>query len=76
MRELCRQCDEQGVALLELPIDEYRKFSHHFCEDVYEITAIASAAARDNPGGTAPNRVDGALAQAEQILESAGDGVQ
>ena len=76
MRELCRQCDEQGVALLELPIDEYRKFSHHFGEDVYEITAIASAAARDNPGGTAPNRVDGALAQAEQILESAGDGVQ
>ena len=76
MRELCRQCDEQGVALLELPIDEYRKFSHHFGEDVYEITAIASAAARDNPGGTAPNRVDGALAQAEQILEGAGDGVQ
>ena len=74
MRELCRHSDEQAVPLLELPMSEYRRFSHHFDEEVYEITAKASAAARDNPGGTAPNRVAEALAHAERILEEATNG--
>ena len=76
MRSLCRHCDDRGIALLDLPMDEYRKFSQHFGEDVYQITATASAAARDNPGGTAPNRVAEALALAEKILEEADNGVQ
>ena len=75
MRELCRHCDEQGIALQDLPLDDYRRFSSHFNDDVYGITATASAAARDIPGGTAPGRVAEALALAEQILEDAGDGV-
>ena len=74
MRALCRHCDEHGIALLDLPLDDYRKFSPHFEAEVYEITATASAAARDTPGGTAPNRVADALAIAEKILEDAGDG--
>ena len=61
MRELCRHCDEQGIALQELPIEDYRRFSHNFDNSVYEITATASAAARDIPGGTAPGRVAEAL---------------
>ena len=69
MRELCRHCDDLGTGLQELGLDTYRRFSALFDHDVYRITAEASAAARDIPGGTAPNRVAGALIRAEQILE-------
>ncbi len=72
MRDLCRHCDNRGVALPDLPIDEYRQFSPLFQADVYEITATTSAEARNNPGGTAPDRVAEALTRAEQILEDAG----
>ena len=75
MRELCRHCDDEGIPLQELPLDDYRQFSKHFDSNVYEITAVASAAARDIPGGTAPGRVAEALASAERILEEAGDDV-
>ena len=74
MRALCRHCDDRGVALGNLPLDEYRKYSPHFEDGVYNITATASTAARDNPGGTAPNRVAEALERAENILEDAADG--
>ena len=75
MRELCRHCDDQGIALQELPLEDYQRFSGHFDEKVYGITATASASARDNPGGTAQGRVAEALAHAEQILEETGDDV-
>ena len=68
MRELCRHCDERGIALRDLPMDDYRKYSPLFESDVYQITAAASAEARDVPGGTAPGRVAAALARAEGIL--------
>ena len=74
MRELCRHCDERGIGLQDLPIAEYRKYSPLFESDVYQVTAESSAAARDVPGGTAPNRVAEALARAEKNLESAGNG--
>ena len=74
MRALCRLCDDRGVALGDLSLDEYRKHSPHFEGDVYNITAAASTAARDNPGGTAPNRVAEALERAGKILEDAADG--
>ncbi len=74
MRELCRYCDAQGKELQQLLLSEYQRFSTNFEADVYEITAVSSAAARDNPGGTAPRRVAEALAQAETLLKEAGDG--
>ena len=74
VRELCRHCEKEGLALAALPIKEYKRFSPHFERDIYEITAASSAAARDNPGGTAPDRGAEALSQAEKILEDAGDG--
>jgi argininosuccinate lyase len=55
-------------------LDEYQKLSDLFQKDVFEITAESSAAARDNPGGTAPVRVAAALTEAKKILEAAGDG--
>ncbi|MXZ91292.1 MAG: argininosuccinate lyase [Chloroflexi bacterium] len=71
MRRLCQHCESAGISLSDLPLSEYREFSPHFAEDVYDITAAASVAARDNPGGTAPNRVADALARAKTILEEA-----
>ena len=72
MRRLCQRCETEGVGLSDLPLDEYRKFSPHFAEDVYAITAAASVAARDNPGGTAPGRVAEGLRRAKDILAEAG----
>ena len=74
MRELCRTCDERGVGLQQLPLTDYREFSPLFEADVYEITAAASAAARNIPGGTAPSQVAQALAHAERILEESNVG--
>ncbi len=74
MRELCRHCDGQGIGLQDLPLPDYRIFSPLFEGDVYQITAEASAAARDIPGGTAPNRVAEALSRAEKFLEESAVG--
>ena len=74
MRELSRHCDDRNVGLQDLPLEEYKKFSDHFERDVYDITPESSAAARDNPGGTAPGRVAAALEEARKILEVARDG--
>ena len=73
MRELCAWCETEGRELSELSLEEYGRFSAHFDAGVYEITALASVAARDNPGGTAPNRVAGELRQARQWLEAQED---
>jgi len=56
--------------LADLPIDEFKKQSHAFEPDVYDITALASAKARDVPGGTAPNRVADAIKQARVRLSA------
>ena len=71
MRRLCYYCETQGKELQELTLEEYRRFCERFDEGVYQITALASVAARDNPGGTAPNRVAEGLEQARQLLEAA-----
>ena len=74
MRELAHYCDNWGIGLQDLPLVEYQKFSGLFQDDVYDITAESSAAARDNPGGTAPVRVAAALSDAKKILEAAAHG--
>ena len=74
MRQLSRYCDAENVSLQDLPLAEYQKLSDLFQDDVYDITAESSAAARDNPGGTAPNRVATALLEAKKMLEAAGHG--
>jgi argininosuccinate lyase len=74
MRRLSRYCDDEHVSLQDLPMAEYQKMSDLFQNDVYDITAESSAAARDNPGGTAPTRVAAALIEAKNILEAAGYG--
>ena len=71
MRRLCAHCEQEGRDLQELSLAEYQQFSGQFDEGVYEITALASVAARDNPGGTAPNRVAEGLQRAREALEAA-----
>ena len=71
MRRLCAHCESEGRELGDLSLAEYHGFSDRFDEGVYEITALASVSARDNPGGTAPNRVAEGLNLARQLLEAA-----
>jgi argininosuccinate lyase len=75
MRELCRYCESEDKDLLALTLEEYQRFSLHFDRDVYQITAMSSVAARDNPGGTAPARVAEGLHQARKILETDTNGL-
>ncbi|MCH8108117.1 MAG: argininosuccinate lyase [Chloroflexi bacterium] len=72
--ELCRYAESQGKELEDLSLEDYRRFSPHFDQEVFHITARSSAAARDNIGGTAPDRVAKALNQAEKLLEEDTDG--
>ena len=59
----------QGKTLEELSLEAYKQFSPRFGDDVYAITVESSLAARDNIGGTAPKRVEQALANARKALE-------
>ena len=61
---------ERSTALNELSLEEYRRFSSLFEEDVFAITVESSLAARASQGGTAPERVKEALAQAREMLRS------
>lgn len=66
---LCRYALSQGKGLRDLTLEELRRFSPLFGEDVRQIDARASAQARDVPGGTAPTQVQAQLAQARQCWE-------
>ena len=75
MRELCGYCESTGKELLDLRLEELQRFSPRFADEVYRITPASSAAARDNPGGTAPNRVAHELEQAKKLLQEGSDGL-
>ena len=53
----------------ELSLEEYRRFSSRFDEDVYSVSVQSSLAARSVPGGTAPDQVSKALAEARRRLQ-------
>ncbi|MFH1140481.1 MAG: argininosuccinate lyase [Chloroflexota bacterium] len=60
---------QEGKLFKELMLEEYRRFSTHFGQDVYQVTLESSIAARDVPGGTAPGQVERALERAKAMLE-------
>ncbi len=60
---------EKEKPFAELRLTEYQGFSRLFGDDVYSITVESSLAARDNIGGTAPERVAEALSRARDIVE-------
>ena len=74
MRELCDYCESNARGLATLAMEDYQRFSEHFAEDIYQITARSSVEARDNLGGTAPRQVAEELKQAKAILSEAQDG--
>ena len=73
MGRLVHYAVEKGKTLRDLSLDEYKSSSHLFEEDVYNVTAETSIAARNVPGGTAPEQVAQQLARARKIVQG-GDG--
>ncbi len=70
--ELTTYASERSRAIHELSLDEYRRFSDHFEEDVLLITVEASIAARDVLGGTSYEQVRGAIEKAKSRMRSDG----
>ena len=70
--KLVRYAIENGKALDELKLAEYKKFSPRFEKDVQDITLASSIAARNHTGGTARPQVEKQIARARQLLEEHG----
>ncbi len=68
VRDLCAYAHEQNRTLEQLPMEDYRRFSELFEDDVYRITPRSSAEARNIVGGTAPSQVLSALEEAKRCL--------
>jgi argininosuccinate lyase len=60
--------EEKGKSFNDLKINDYKHYSPLFDKDVYKISIKTSLAARDIPGGTAPNQVSNALAAARKAV--------
>ena len=64
-----RYAQEKGAALSDLSLDELRKFAAVIDDDVMDVLSLeGSLAARDHPGGTAPNQVAAAARQARERI--------
>jgi len=63
---------EQGKSFAELSLDEYKRLSPLFGEDIYSITVESSVNIRDVTGGTAQKQVERALAAAKKRMEDTG----
>ena len=58
-----------GMDLSEMDLDELRVFSDMIAEDVFSVLTLeGSVAARNHVGGTAPEQVRKAVAEARQRL--------
>ncbi len=68
--QLVAKCEREGKTFDELSIEEYREAHEAFEEDVLEIDLTAALAARDVPGGTAPNAVASARGAARARLDA------
>ena len=68
VRDLCAYAHEQNRTLEQLPMEDYRRFSELFEDNVYRITPRSSAEARNVVGGTAPSQVLSALEEAKRCL--------
>ena len=73
VKELVDYAADRGLALNKLTIEDYKRFSPLFEDDVFSITVESSIAARNTPGGTAPEQVRRALSAAREMLR-AGNG--
>jgi argininosuccinate lyase len=67
--KLVQYAVERGKSFRELSISDYKNFSPLFGEDVYSISVESAIAARNIPGGTAPEQVKQQLARARKIVQ-------
>jgi argininosuccinate lyase len=66
---LVRLCLDREIGLEELQLDEYQDMEPRIEGDVYDYLSLeACLEARDLPGGTAPSRVEQALAEARNWI--------
>jgi argininosuccinate lyase len=63
---LVRTCTDSGRGFEDLTVEEWAAAHPVFAEERPPLTAAESVAARDIPGGTAPNRVRAALGAARE----------
>ncbi len=73
LRRASSYARENAKEVHQLTLDEYRRFSPLFDEDVLKITLRGSVESRDVPGGAAPRQVAAALEDAKKLLETADD---
>jgi argininosuccinate lyase len=67
--QLVREGERRGTAWSELPLPDLKTFSPLFANDLYDaLTLDAALSSRDVPGGTAPARVQQALADCRSRL--------
>jgi argininosuccinate lyase len=65
---LVARCEREGKTFEDLTLEDFKDAHAAFEADVREIDVDASLAARDVPGGTAPNRVQDAREAARARL--------
>ena len=68
--ELVKHASVEGRLLTDLSLEEYRRYSPLFEEDVLSIDLRSSISARDVSGGTAPGQVEAAIKQARGRLRA------
>ena len=68
--DLVRYAEAAGRPLSGLTLEEYRKFSPEFGDDILMLDVQASLNARDVVGGTAPKRVKAALIEARKRVDA------
>jgi argininosuccinate lyase len=66
---LVRWCVENNRTMASLTLPDYQQFSPLFTADVLDISVQTSLAARNSPGGTAPQRVRAALDAAKMRVD-------
>jgi argininosuccinate lyase len=67
--KLVSAAQDAGKGLSDLSLAEFHACSPLFEDDILELDVRSSIAARDVPGGTAPDRVKAALAEARKRLK-------
>jgi len=71
VKELVTECVVSGTPLAALTIADLRRHHQAFGPEALDAATVErSIAARDIPGGTAPNQVQGAIAAAMQRLQA------
>ncbi len=66
---IVRECEARGCGLHELSLEDYQRAHPFFGPDILGLDVESALAARDLPGGTAPNRVRAAATALRAALE-------